>query len=133
VRGIEPASASLGSTSARPDRLANCLSLWWPEVGVLEEAAREVAGRLRDDDAVGLREPLQSRRDVGRFAHGGRLFLRSFADPVADDDEAGRNADPHAEPLAVPAQLLDIQSTDRVEHVERASIARPASFSCARG
>ena len=51
--------------------------------------------RVGDDDVFGLGQTLQAGGEVRGFADDAALLGRAVADQVADDDEAGSDADPH--------------------------------------
>jgi hypothetical protein len=90
--------AALGAAAAhhprRHHRRVQALQLDRTKVRVLEETAGQPPCARRDHHGIGLGQRLQPRREVRRFANQ-RLFLRgTFADQIADDNEAGGDADP---------------------------------------
>jgi hypothetical protein len=60
----------------------------------LKQPAEEPAGRLADHDAARRRKRLQSCREVRRLADHALFACRTFADQLANHDQAGGNADP---------------------------------------
>ncbi len=59
----------------------------------LERAAQQPPRRLRDHDAARLGQALQPRRQIGRLADDGLFLRRALSDEIANDDDAGRDAD----------------------------------------
>ena len=70
------------------------------EVAQPETIAEQPPRRRRDDDAVRFGEALQPGGEIGRVADDRLLLRRALAHEIADDDEAGRDADAHGELLA---------------------------------
>jgi hypothetical protein len=69
------------------------------QIAQTEAVAEQSPRRRRHDYPAGFREPLQPRRQIGRVADHCLLLRRSFADDIADHDEARGDADAHAEPF----------------------------------
>jgi hypothetical protein len=59
----------------------------------LERAAQEPPRGLRDHHGARLCQRLQARRQIGRVADDGLFLRRALSDKVADDDDAGGDAD----------------------------------------
>ena len=66
-----------------------------------EDVADEIVRGGADQNGVGTGEALQAGGEVWRLAHHGLLARGAFADRLADDDEAGRNADAHGQRVSV--------------------------------
>ena len=69
------------------------LSSLRPKVLELEEIAEKSSRAFGDDDHVRLGDTLQARRKVRRLADHAALLRLTRSDEVADDDQAGCNAD----------------------------------------
>ena len=68
-----------------------------PRSSKLEEIAEQPARALGDDDHVRFGDRLQPRREVRRLADDAALLRLPRSDEVADDDQPGRDADPHVQ------------------------------------
>jgi hypothetical protein len=81
------------------------------EISQVEQLSEQAPGAVGEDNRSRLRELLQARREVRRLAHDRLLARRPLANHVADDDQAGRNAQPGLEHQIVirpePAYLAD--------------------------
>ena len=75
-------------------RLGKAGELLRPEVFEIEQPADLTACRFADDQRVRRGQSLQPSGEVRRLADDPTLLRRSLADQVADDDEAGSDADP---------------------------------------
>ena len=64
-----------------------------PKILELEEIAEKSSRAFADDDRVGLGDPLQARRKIRRLANHAALLRLPRWDQVANDDQAGCNAD----------------------------------------
>jgi hypothetical protein len=80
------------------DRLAESLDRTRAEFAQLKQIAEQPARRGRDDDGAGFGEGLHPRRKVRRLANHLEPARSALCDEIADDDEPGRNPDPHLEP-----------------------------------
>ena len=80
-----------------PRRPGDALEVLRPEVLKLEQIAEQPARALGDDDHVRLGDRLQPRREVRRLADDAALLRLARSDQVADDDQPGRDADPHVQ------------------------------------
>src|SRR6185503_11079976 len=77
------------------DRLQKSFDVLIAEVLELEQVADQPTCGRRDQDLVGFCELLQAGGEVRRVADQRKFAARSVPDQIADDDEAGRNADAH--------------------------------------
>ena len=80
-----------------PRRPGDALEVLRPEVLKLEQIAEQPARALGDDDRVRLGDRLQARREVRRLADDAALLRLPRSDQVADDDQPGRDPDPHVQ------------------------------------
>ena len=71
----------------------DALELPRPEVLQLEEIAEKLPRAFGDDHRVRLGDALQARREVRRLADDAALLRLPRSDQVADDDQAGGDAD----------------------------------------
>ena len=101
-----------------------------PELAQLEHPAEQPARAVGDHDRAGRGRRLQPRGEVRGLADHRLLPRRALADQVADDHEAGRDADPRRERLARPAWRARPTASATASP---ARTARSASSSCARG
>ena len=131
VRAVEHASASKRlSTALSPSTChartgsAKPLASIAPRSSVLEQVAEEPARTRRDHHRVRLGNRLQARRQVRRLAHDARAPGFARADQIADDHEAGGDAD---------ADLQPLERLSRRRLTGPARTARSASSSCACG
>ena len=69
------------------------------EIAHLEQAADMPARRVRDDDRIGSGQTLQPSGEIWGLTNDRLLPRRTGAEQVADHDQAGRDAEPHLEPL----------------------------------
>ena len=94
VKGVK---AALDGTRAQrrpgPHRPGDALEVLGPEIAELEEIAEKPARALGYDDHVRFGQRLQARRQVRRLADDSALLRLARSDQIADDDEAGRDAD----------------------------------------
>ena len=67
------------------------------EIGKLELFGQQAARARRYQNLIGLRVLLEARGQIGRFADQREFPAWTFSDQVADDNEAGRDADAHLE------------------------------------
>ena len=67
-----------------------------PQVLAVKQPLEQPLRGGADDHRVGLRQPLQARREVGGVAQG-QLFARAACADLADHDQPGVNANPHLE------------------------------------
>ena len=74
-------------------RPGDALEVLCPEVLKLEEITEQPSRALGNDHHVRLGNPLQARREVRRLADDAALLRFPRTDQVADDDQAGRDAD----------------------------------------
>ena len=80
-----------------PRRPGDALEVLGPEVLQLEQIAEQPARALGDDDHVRFGDRLQARREVRRLADDAALLRLPRSDQVADDDQPGRDPDPHVQ------------------------------------
>ena len=80
-----------------PRRPGDALEVLRPEVLKLEQIAEQLARALGDDDHVRLGDRLQARREVRGLADDAALLRLPRSDQVADDDQPGRDPDPHVQ------------------------------------
>ena len=78
-----------------PRRTGNALEVLGAQVLEFEEIAEQPARALGDDDHVGFGDHLQPRGKVGRVADDAALLRLSRSEEIADDDQPGRDPDPH--------------------------------------
>ena len=112
---LEPAVGG-ARTQDLPDRhrRLEALERDRPEIAIVEKTAGQLARRRVDDHGVWLRQALQPRRQIGRAARD-RLLCRAVgAHDGADDDQAGRDADP--DPGRIAAHRA--QPRHRLDHAE---------------
>ena len=69
------------------------------EILRLEERADLPPRAFGDDEGIWCRKRLKPRRKVRRLADNAPLLRRARADQIADDGEAGGEAEPHLERL----------------------------------
>ena len=101
VQRLEPAlRAAFALDPEGRERLGEALEPHRPEVGELEQAADQPAGRLADHDAAWRGQRLETRRQIRRLADHSLLLGRALADQLADHDQPGGDADPGRERLA---------------------------------
>ena len=128
----------------RPGRYRRfeALELMQSEALQLESPAQEPSCRLGDDDRVGLGEGLQPGRQVRRVSDDAAFTGITFADQLADDDEAGGDADSQPQvDSALAAELTHRrQQRDRGPHcafgvifmgariteIDRCAVAKPS-------
>ena len=77
-----------------PNRRRNPLESLRSEIMVIERAAGQAPGRIRNHNGIGGCKRLQSRGEVRRLSDGDALMRRTFADQLADHYRTGRDADP---------------------------------------
>jgi hypothetical protein len=63
------------------------------ELAIFELAARQAARALRNNNGVWFGQSLEPRREVRRLADDAALLSHSRSNQIADDNNAGRNAD----------------------------------------
>ena len=101
--GTNRLEAALGNREPfdRPgrNRRGKTLDLMPAEVAKLEEIAEQSAGRGGDDDRIRLGQPLHPGGEVRRIADDRLLPRRAGAQQIANDDEAGGDADAQPQPL----------------------------------
>ena len=94
VSGCEPAfERTLAEHREDGSRLGDALEGLGSQVAQHEQVAREVPGRIGDNDHARLGDTLQPSCEIGRLAHDGVALPRAFADQVAHHDHAGSDAD----------------------------------------
>jgi hypothetical protein len=78
-----------------PPRLSrhDALEFVGAKVFKLEQVSHEPSSALRNDDTAGLGNPLQPCRKVRRLAYDSLVLRSARPDQVADDHEAGCDAD----------------------------------------
>ncbi len=101
MRRLEPALAHRHpERRERFDRLREALDGVETQLLQAEPFADETASRRREHDAARVGKALQPRGEIGRVADD-RLFLRrASSHEIADDDEAGGDANANAELFA---------------------------------
>ena len=96
-----------------PRRPGDALEVLRPEVLKLEQIAEQPARALGDDDHVRFGDRLQPRREIRRLADDAALLRLPRSDEVADDDQPGRDPDPHAQRRARRGDELRRRLDDR--------------------
>ena len=104
----------------RPGIFDYALEIPAAEILQVEQPAEKLARGVTDDDRVGLRDPLQVRRQIRRLANDLALVRVLRSDQFADHHHAGCDADAD---LQRPARL---QRADRGGQFEAARTARSA-------
>ena len=99
-----------------------------PEIGELEQPADLPARALGDDERVRRGQRLQPGGEVRRLADDPALLRRTRADQIADHDEPGGDAEPHAQ----ASRGRRVAPTASIT-ASPARTARSASSSCACG
>jgi len=74
-------------------RPRDALEVRGSEVLQLEQVPEKSSCAVGNDDRIRLGDPLQARREVRRLADDAAFLRVPRSDQVADDDQAGRNAD----------------------------------------
>jgi hypothetical protein len=99
VQRLEPALEGAGAQHLPgPHLLAQAAERDLAEIAVLEEPAGEQLRRRRDQHLTGFGHHLQPGRQVRHVADHAALLCRALADEVADDDDAGGDADANLQP-----------------------------------
>jgi len=109
--------APVGGRSERPDRFGLALDLHEPEVLGRERPVGEGEGPLRYLDRPGFGGLLHAGSDVDRIAQRGVLDPEVRPD-LADDHQAGVDADPHVDLDAVPGSDGRLRTGHRLDDVE---------------
>ena len=115
MQGLEAAFA-LGNTERGPglDGLGKALDRVPAHIAQPETIAEQSPRRRGDDNPAGVGEALQPRGEIGGVADDRLLLRRTLADEVADDHEAGGDADPRRELFARGS----VQSRDHLDEFE---------------
>ena len=101
VQRLEP--ALLGADLERrkgSGRSRDSFEVLRAESGKLEQISHQLARALRDDDAVGAGNPLQSCGEIGRVTHDPSLLRLSRTQQITDDHDPGRDAHSHMQRAA---------------------------------
>ena len=95
----------------RGDGLVETLHRMKAEIAIFKQTTRQVARLLRYDDGSRRSEPLEASREVRGAAYRGNILaaLRQ----VADDDDAGRDADMHGEIRGLRGRGIDAGDAKR--------------------
>ena len=88
---------ALAQHAPHAERFGDALHRPLAEECVIEELAQEPARDAGDEHAMRFGERLQPGGEIGRVADDGLLLRGAAADDLADDDEAGGDADPRGE------------------------------------
>src|SRR6185312_8756666 len=106
-------AAALADDAPGVRRRSEAFELMAAEARALEELADELPRALSDHDGARLSQRLQPGGEVGRLADHPLLALGALAEQVADDDEAGGDADAH-----LHGATAQREAPERVDHRE---------------
>ena len=95
-KGLE-ATADRARTQDPPDmhRIVDTGDRQWAKIAIVEQAAKQAARVVRDDNSVRFGKPLEPGRKIGGLTND-RLFLGgALTKQIADDDEASGDTNTH--------------------------------------
>ena len=92
----------------------------WAEIPKFEQIAEKPARALGDDDHVRFGHRLQARRQVWRLADDSALLRLARSDQLADNNEAGRDADADLQGNAAACLQLRHRLDERQPRLYRA-------------
>jgi len=75
-----------------PRSPGDALEVLWPEVFKLKETTEKPSGAFADNDRIRRRDPLQTSRQIRRFAHDPTFLRLPGADKITDHGQARRES-----------------------------------------